>query len=96
MTSDGRGLTRPQAIRALVEMALSSSAPCPTACNPARAARAAELAAKVIDKHLAEVRAKKREARRRELLHGPSGLRDAKRPCGLSGTVRGSAGSLRK
>ena len=79
MTSDGRGLTRPQAIRALVEMALSSSAPRPTVRNPARAARAVELAASVIAKHLADVPAKKREARRRELLHGPSGFRNVRK-----------------
>ena len=79
ITSDGRGLTRPQAIRALVEVALSSSVPRPSARNPTRAARAAELAANVIDKHLAEVPTKKREARRRELLHGPSGFRDVRK-----------------
>ena len=79
MTSDGRGLTRPQAIRALIEMALSSSVPRQTARNPTRAARAAELAATVIDKHLADVPAKKREARRRELLHGPSGFRNVRK-----------------
>src|SRR5262245_14011992 len=79
ITSEGRGLTRPQAIRALVEMALSSSAPRPTVRNPTRAARAAELAAKVIDKHLADAPAEKREARRRELLHGPSGFRNVRK-----------------
>ena len=79
ITSDGRGLTRPQAIRALVEVALSSSVPRPSARNPTRAARAAELAANVIDKHLAEVPTKKREARRRELLHGPSGFRNVRK-----------------
>ena len=73
------GLTRPQAIRALVEVALSSSAPRPTARNPARAARAVELAAKVIDKHLADAPAEKREARRRELLHCPSGFRNVRK-----------------
>ena len=90
MTSDGRGLTRPQAIRARVEMALSSSAPRPTVRNPARAARAVELAASVIAKHLADVPAKKREARRRELLHGPSGFRNVRK----GHPVRGSAGVL--
>ena len=79
ITSDGRGLTRPQAIRALVEMALSGSAPRPTVRNPTRAARAAELAAKVIDKHLADAPAEKREARRRELLRGPSGFRNVRK-----------------
>ena len=79
ITGDGRGLTRPQAIRALIELALSSSGPRQTARNPTRAARAAELAATVIDKHLADVPAKKREARRRELLHGPSGFRNVRK-----------------
>ena len=79
ITSDGRGLTRPQAIRVLVEMALSGSAPRPTVRNPTGAARAAELAAKVIDKHLADAPAEKREARRRELLHGPSGFRNVRK-----------------
>jgi hypothetical protein len=76
---DGRGLTRPQAIRRLVEIALSRYAPRPATRNSARAARAAELAAKVIDKHLADAPAEKREARRRELLHGPSGFRNVRK-----------------
>jgi hypothetical protein len=77
---DGRGLTRPQAIRRLVETALSSYAPRPGTRNSARAARAAELASKVIDKHLdLDVPAEERDVRRRELLHGPSVFRDVRK-----------------
>jgi hypothetical protein len=77
---DGRGLNRPQAIRRLVEIALSSYAPRPGTRISARAARAAELASKIIDKHLApDIPAEEREVRRRELLHGPSGFRDVRK-----------------
>jgi hypothetical protein len=69
-----------EAVRRLVEIGLSSPAPRPTARNPGRAARAAELAAKVIDKQLdPDVPAERREARRRELLHGPSGFRNVRK-----------------
>jgi len=75
---DGRGLTRPQAIRRLVEIALSSSTA--RTRNSARAARAAELASKVIDNHLdSDVPAEERDVRRRELLHGPSDFRDVRK-----------------
>ena len=77
---DGRGLTRPQAIRRLVEIALSSYAPRPATRNSARAARAVELASKVIDKHLdSDIPAEERDVRRRELLHGPSVFRYARK-----------------
>ena len=77
---DGRGLTRPEAIRRLVEIALSSYAPRPETRISARAARAAELASKVIDKHLdPDIPAEERDVRRRELLHGPSGFRDVRK-----------------
>jgi hypothetical protein len=77
---DGRGLTRPQAIRRLVEIALSNYVPRPGTRNSARAARATELASKVIDKHLdPDVPAEERDVRRRELLHGPSGFRDVRK-----------------
>ena len=76
---DGRGLTRPQAIRRLVETALLSYAPRPGTRNSARAARAAELASKVIDIHLdPDVPAEERDVRRRELLHGPSVFQDVR------------------
>ena len=77
---DGRGLTRPQAIRRLVEIALSSYTPRPGTRNSARAVRAAELASKVIEKHLDPYHpAEEREVRRRELLHGPSVFRDMRK-----------------
>ena len=77
---DGRHLSRPQAIRRLVEMALSNYAPRPGTRNSVRATRAAELASKVIDKHLdPDIPAEERDVRRRELLHGPSGFRDVRK-----------------
>jgi hypothetical protein len=77
---DGRGLTRPKAIRRLVEMALSNYAPRPGTRNSVRATKAAELASKVIDKHLdPDIPAEERDVRRRELLHGPSGFRDVRK-----------------
>jgi len=77
---DGRHLSRPQAIRRLVEMALSSYVPRPGTRNSVRATRAAELASKVIDKHLdPDIPAEERDVRRRELLHGPSGFRDVRK-----------------
>ena len=77
---EGRGLTRPQAIRRLVEIALSSYAPRLGTRNSVRATRAAELASKVIDKHLdPDIPAEERDVRRRELLHGPSGFRDVRK-----------------
>ena len=77
---DGRHLSRPQAIRHLVEIALSSYVPRPGTRNSVRATRAAELASKVIDKHLdPEIPAEERDVRRRELLHGPSGFRDVRK-----------------
>ena len=77
---DGRGLTRPQAIRRLVEIALSGYAPRRATRNSARAARAAELASTVIDKHLdPDIPAEERDVRRRELLHGPSVFRDMRK-----------------
>jgi hypothetical protein len=77
---DGRGLARSQAIRRLVETALSSYAPRPGTRNSARAARAAELASKVIDKYLdPDIPDEERDVRRRELLHGPSVFRDVRK-----------------
>ena len=77
---DGRHLSRPQAIRRLVEVALSNYAPRPGTRNAVRATRAAELASKVIDKHLdPDIPAEERDVRRRELLHGPSGFRDVRK-----------------
>jgi hypothetical protein len=80
IVDDGRGLTRPQAIRRLVEIALSNFAPRPGTRNSARAARAAEVASKFIDKSLdRDVPAEERDVRRRELLHGPSVFRDVRK-----------------
>ena len=73
------GLTRPEAIRRLIEIGLvTSKAPGrPTVAKGA--ARAAELAASVIEKHIdASAPAEEREARKRRLLKGPSAFREVR------------------
>ena len=70
---------RSEAIRRLVELGLmSSKAPSrPTAAKGA--ARAVELAASVIEKHIdASAPAEEREARKRRLLKGPSAFREVR------------------
>lgn len=49
IASDGRGLTRPQAIRRLVELGLTVRTYKPKQAPAARTARAKELASKTID-----------------------------------------------
>lgn len=72
------------AIRRLVELGLSKSSPTkrPQVLSTAKqsAARAAELAAKVIDKRLdSKAPAAEREVRKRKLLQGPSVFRDTRK-----------------
>jgi hypothetical protein len=71
-------LTRPEAIRRLVELGLTvKSAVRPTA---KAAARAAELAAKAIDKHAdTSAPSAERESRKNKLLKGPSVFRDVRK-----------------
>ena len=71
-------LSRPEAIRRLVEMGLTvKSAARPTA---KAAARAAELAAKAIDKHAdTSAPSAERETRKNRLLKGPSVFRDVRK-----------------
>jgi hypothetical protein len=73
--------TRPEAIRRLVEIGLSNDAPRrQKRAQRENAARAAELAAKVIDRHIApETSPDERVVRKRKLLHGPSIVREARR-----------------
>ena len=77
-TSQDDMLNRSQAIVRLVAIGLTvkpALRPSPNA-----AARAAELASKVIDKHLdPNASADDRETRRRKLLHGPSVFRDVRK-----------------
>ena len=70
---------RPEAIRRLVEIGLvTSKAPGrPTVAKGA--ARAAELAESIIEKHIdASAPAEEREARKRRLLKGPSAFREVR------------------
>ena len=75
--------TRSDAIRRLVEIGLSKSElpKRPKVLSTAKqsAARAAELAAKAIDKHLdPRAPANERDVRKRRLVEGPSVFRDAR------------------
>jgi hypothetical protein len=74
---------RPEAIRRLVELGLGNSrSPRPTGTSKARqtAKRAAELAAKVIDKHLdPSTPTTERAIRKRKILEGPSVIRDIRK-----------------
>lgn len=75
-------LSRSEAIRRLVEIALAGSSNQPRGPSTSKksAARAAELAAKTIDKHLdPKSPAEEREARKRKLVEGPSVFRDARK-----------------
>jgi hypothetical protein len=76
--------SRSEAIRRLVEIGLSKSETTkrPKVLSTAKqsAARAAELAAKTIDKHLdPDAHPEEREVRKRKLVEGPSVFRDARR-----------------
>jgi hypothetical protein len=72
---------RSEAIRRLVKIGLSSGAPRrPKRAPRESAARAAELAAKVIDRQIApETPAEERAVRKRKLLQGPSIVREVRR-----------------
>ena len=73
-----------EAIRRLVEIGLSKSTPLkrPRVLSTAKqsAARAVELAAKTIDKHIdPKAPPEEREVRKRKLIQGPSVFRDARK-----------------
>ena len=75
-------LTRPEAIRRLVEIGLTAGKPAARTASPAKrnARRAAELANKVIEKHIdAAAPPEEREVRKRKLLQGPSIVRQTRR-----------------
>jgi hypothetical protein len=70
--------TRAEAIRRLVELGLTVKQP--TAPSSKTAARAADLAAKVIDKSIAPgTPTEERETRKRRLIQGPSSLRGGRK-----------------
>jgi hypothetical protein len=72
-----------EAIRRLVELSLSKTSaikPQDLSTNRKSAARAAELAAKVIDKKLpADTPAQEKAVRKRKLIQGPSVFRDSRK-----------------
>ena len=76
--------TRPEAIRQLVEIGLSTSPPAKRrrvlSTTAQGAARAAELAADTIDKKIdPKAPSEEREVRKRKLIQGPSPFRDARK-----------------
>lgn len=75
------GLSRPEAIRRLLEIALlKSDLPKRRRTAKQSATGAAELAARTIDKHLdPKAPAEEREVRRRKLVEGPSVFRGARK-----------------
>ena len=76
----GEEMTRPQAIRCLVEIGLSNASRRQQRPPKENAARAADLAAKVIDRQIApETPAEERAVRKRKLLQGPSIVREARK-----------------
>jgi len=79
IASDGRGLTRPQAIRLLVELGLSAAKPI-AKTSTKTSAMAKELAGQAIDA-LADPRAstEERAERKRQLLKGPEEFLDLRR-----------------
>jgi hypothetical protein len=84
MTSKYGDITRPEAIRRLVEIGLSKSASAqkPQVLSTAKqgAARAAELTAKVIEKKIpADALPEERAVRKRKLLQGPSSFRGSRK-----------------
>ncbi len=69
---------RSKAIRRLVEIGLAAKLPSRTKAATG-AARAAELAANVIEKHIdPSAPAEERESRKRRLLKGPSAFREVR------------------
>jgi hypothetical protein len=71
---------RSEAIRRLVEIGLSKTSEQPRASSKQSATRAAELAAKAINKHLdPQAPLGEREVRKRKLIEGPSVFRDTRR-----------------
>ena len=75
-------LSRPEAIRRLVEIGLSKSSDQPRVLSPSKqsAVRAAELAAKTIDKHIdSAAPPEEREVRKRKLIQGPSPFRETRK-----------------
>jgi len=71
------GLTRPEAIRRLVEMSLIAETSAKPSGDTARSSRAAELAAKQIEKMIdPSATADERDQRRRRLTKGPPEFRD--------------------
>jgi hypothetical protein len=72
---------RSEAIRRLVEIGLSNHAPRRQKRAPREnAARAAELAAKVVDRQIAaETPAEERAVRKRKLIQGPSIVRETRK-----------------
>jgi hypothetical protein len=77
-------LSRPEAIRRLVEIGLSKSETRkrPKVLSTAKqsAAHAAELAVKAIDRHIdPQAPSEEREIRKRKLVEGPSVFRDARK-----------------
>ena len=74
----GEDITRPEAIRRLVEIGLTAAPPARTT-NGKAAARAAELAANVIEKHIdSSAPVEERDRRKRRLLKGPSVFREVR------------------
>jgi hypothetical protein len=70
-------LSRPEAIRRLVELGLAVKKPAGPVSKPARSARAAELAAAQIDKMIdPSAPANERAQRRRRLTKGPLEFRE--------------------
>lgn len=71
-------ISRPEAIRRLVEIGLGAKAK-PTQPNPARAARAKELAAGVIDRLTpANAPIEERASRKQRLIKGPDEFREVR------------------
>jgi hypothetical protein len=71
-------LSRPEAIRRLVEIGLKAKAPAKPVSKPARSARAAELAAKAIDGMIdPSAPPEERAQRTHRLTKGPPEFRDA-------------------
>ena len=71
-----RELSRSEAIRRLVEIGLKADRPAGRP-SPKAAARAAELAAKIIDRHIAG--ASDADVRKRRILKGPSVFRGVRK-----------------
>jgi hypothetical protein len=71
------GLSRPEAIRRLVELGLGISTPTKLVSKASNKTRAAELAAKVVDKMIDPTApADERDRRRRRLTKGPQEFRE--------------------